>query len=180
MMHVPGKRLQTPHLQTANRAFLFVHDSGDIFVWQSGDIFQDQNLLLIEYGVEGRHFTRAADNSPVKTELGKKELSGAYPNLGGHPPAIFGNADAPDYVRQTITYQNENLKYLEKDLFKGIKLELPAAYAAAYKPSEDKIKDILAGRRPISEIDSIVKEYMAAGGEEGRTFMEKTLADNGR
>lgn len=135
---------------------------------------------LIEYGVEGKHFTRAADNSPIKTELGKKELSGAYPNLSGRPPAIFGSADAPDYVRQTVTYQNENLKYLEKDLFKGIKLELPANYAAANQPAEDKIQDILSGRRRVSELDAIVKEFMANGGDDGRDFLEKTLVDNDR
>ncbi len=142
--------------------------------------FGSKERELIEFGVEGKHFTRSADNSPVKTDLGNKELSGAYPNLSGHPPVIIGSSDAPNFVRETVTYQNEYLKYLEKDLFKGIKLELPANYSAANQPAEDKVKDILSGRRKISELDAIVKEYMANGGNEGRDFMEKTLADNDR
>ena len=44
---------------------------------------------LREYGVEGKHFTRAADGSPAKTDLGRKEIGSQF-QLPGRPGAHRG------------------------------------------------------------------------------------------
>jgi putative aldouronate transport system substrate-binding protein len=135
---------------------------------------------LREYGVEGKHFTRAADGSPVPNELGRKELGSQYNFLVGRVPVQVRTADVPNYVTDLINYGNQTVKYLDKELTAGIKLELPANYSKVLKPTEDKILDILRGRRPVSDLDQVVKEWRSSGGDEGRAFLEKTLADNGR
>ncbi len=89
-------------------------------------------------------------------------------------------ADVPNYVQDLISYSNATVKYLEKDLTAGIKLELPANYSKAIQPAEDKILDVLRGRRPLSDLDQITKEWRTSGGDEGRAFLEKALSDNGR
>ena len=63
-------------------------------------------------------------------------------------------ADVPNYVQDLISYSNATVKYLEKDLTAGIKLELPANYSKAIQPAEDKILDVLRGRRPLSDLDA--------------------------
>jgi len=135
---------------------------------------------LGSYGVEGKHFTRAADNSPIPTDLGRREVAGQYTSLGGRVPAVVGTADVPTFVQDLLGYLRTTIKFLEPDLFAGIKLELPANYSRVLVPTEDRINDVLRGRRPIGDLQHIVDEWRATGGDEGRAFLEKTLANNGR
>jgi putative aldouronate transport system substrate-binding protein len=135
---------------------------------------------LREYGVEGKHFTRGADGSPAPTELGRKEIGSQYSYLAGRVPTVVKTADVPNYVQDLIGYSMNTLKYLEKELTAGIKLELPANYSKVLTPTDDKIMDVLRGRRPLGDLDQITKEWRTNGGDEGRAFLEKALADNGR
>ncbi|WP_229401713.1 extracellular solute-binding protein [Micromonospora okii] len=142
--------------------------------------FGSREFELREYGVEGKHFTRAADGSPLPTDLGRKELGAQYTHIGGRVPVKVRSGDTPNFVRDYLDYYRKNIGLMEKDLFAGIKLELPANWSKLLQPTEDKIRDILRGRRPIGDLDGVAKEFLASGGEEGRAFFEKALADNGR
>jgi putative aldouronate transport system substrate-binding protein len=142
--------------------------------------FGSREFELREYGVEGRHFTRAADGSPAPTDLGRKEIAGQLTMLGGRVPVKVRSGDTPDYVQDYLGYYRKHLPLMEQDLFAGIKLELPANWSKIISPTEDKIEDILRGRRPIGDLDQVTKEFLSTGGEEGRAFFEKALADNGR
>lgn len=135
---------------------------------------------LREYGVEGKHFTRSADGSPNPTDLGRKEKASQFDFLVGRVPTVVSTADVPNYVKDLIDYSNATAKYLEKELTTGIKLEMPANAAKVVQPAEDKILDILRGRRPLGDLDAVVKEWRTGGGDEARVFLEKALADNGR
>ncbi|WP_329102317.1 extracellular solute-binding protein [Micromonospora sp. NBC_01699] len=142
--------------------------------------FGSREYELREYGVEGKHFTRAADGSPIPTELGRKEKASQYDYLGGRVPVKVRSGDTPNYVQDYLGYHRATITHLEPDLFAGIKLELPANYSKVLVPSEDKINDILRGRRPIGDLDQVVREFRSGGGDEGRAFLEQALADNGR
>ena len=133
---------------------------------------------LREYGVEGKHFTRGADGTPTPNDLGRKENTFQFGFLVGRNPAIIQTPDSPNYVKDLLTYSNATVKYLEKDPWAGIKLEFPANYSKVIQPAEDKIQDVLRGRRPVSDIDTIVKEWRDGGGEEGRQFLTKALTDS--
>lgn len=61
-----------------------------------------------------------------------------------------------------------------------MKLEMPAAYKANQVPTEDKITDMLRGRRPLSDIDAIVQEWKANGGDEARELLARSLPKAGR
>jgi putative aldouronate transport system substrate-binding protein len=142
--------------------------------------FGSKEYELNRYGVEGKHFKRGSDGSPLSTELGQKELADQFRLIGGRVPAEVGTAETPNYLQDSIAYQTATMKYLENDFFKGIKLEYPANYSKLLEVTEDKITDVLRGRRPLADIDDIVKEWRNSGGDEGRAFFEKALADNGR
>jgi putative aldouronate transport system substrate-binding protein len=62
----------------------------------------------------------------------------------------------------------------------GLKLEYPGNFSKIIITTEDKLNDVVRGRRPLGDLDQIVKEWRATGGDEGRAFFEKALADNGR
>ncbi len=132
------------------------------------------------YGVEGKHFTRAPDNSPIATDLGRKEIANQFWLLGGRAPVLVGSSEVPSYVKDLLDYTQETVKHLEVDLFQGIKIEMPASYSKIIISTEDKIKDMVRGRRPLSDLDQIVREWRRSGGDDARAFLEKALADNGR
>jgi putative aldouronate transport system substrate-binding protein len=142
--------------------------------------FGSKEYELAQYGVEGKHFVRAPDHSPVPTDVGRKEINGQYGLLGGRYPAVVGTADVPGFVEDLLGYTRATIKYMEPDLFKGIKIELPPNYSKLIVGTEDKIADVQRGRRPLSDLAVIVKDWRSTGGDEGREFLEKTLADNGR
>jgi putative aldouronate transport system substrate-binding protein len=142
--------------------------------------FGTKEWELREYGKEGVHFTRDSAGAPVATELAQKEIAFQYGFIVGRTPALVSKPETPNFVKDTITYQNSMVRYMEKDPWEGIKLEMPANYSKVLVPTEDKITDIIRGRRPISDLDSIVKEWKSGGGDEGRDFLAKALSDNGR
>jgi putative aldouronate transport system substrate-binding protein len=142
--------------------------------------FGSKEHELNAYGVEGKHFTRAPDGSPLATALGRSELAEQYRFLGGRAPVLVATADVPTFLPDLLAYSKATIKYREPDLFQGIKLEFPANYSKLLVNTDEKINDVVRGRRPLTDVDQIVKEWRRAGGDEGRAFFEKALADNGR
>jgi putative aldouronate transport system substrate-binding protein len=134
---------------------------------------------LREYGVEGKHHTRSAAG-PSKTELGFKEIANQYFFISGRSPFVQPYPQTPQYVADLLAYCNASVKYLEKDPWLGLKFEMPAKFKAAMVPSEDKMTDIVRGRRPLTDIDAVVAEWRAAGGDEARTLLGTALTDAGR
>jgi putative aldouronate transport system substrate-binding protein len=84
----------------------------------------------------------------------------------------------PNYVNDSLAYARTALKYREPNPFAGIKIELPPNVSRVIVPTEFKIIDIIRGRRPIGDLAQIVHEWRRSGGDEGREFLEKVLADN--
>ncbi|MEV7225714.1 MULTISPECIES: extracellular solute-binding protein [Polymorphospora] len=138
--------------------------------------FGTKEFDLREYGVEGVHHTRSADG-PAKTELGFKEIQNQYFFVSGRSPVIQPTPQTPNFVQDLLTYSNTTVRHLEKDPWEGLKFEMPAKYKAAAVPTEDKITDIVRGRRPISDLDAVVSEWRAGGGDEAREMLGTALSD---
>jgi putative aldouronate transport system substrate-binding protein len=130
---------------------------------------------LNQYGIEGRHFVRLSDGSPFLTELGRKENSSQYRYISGRVPSLVGSADVPNYVQEFLRYSRTTYAYREPDPFRGIRLDYPPNYSRLITPTEDKVRDIIRGRRPVSDMDQIAREWRKSGGDEGRRFFEKAL-----
>ncbi|MFI9638819.1 extracellular solute-binding protein [Micromonospora sp. NPDC051925] len=138
-----------------------------------------QEAQLRDFGVAGKHHT-PSPNGPVKTELAFKEIANQYFFISGRNPTVGPFPDTPNYVRDALAYYNETVKFLEKDPWDGLKLEMPATYKASQVPLEDKFTDVLRGRRPLTDVDSIVQEWKANGGDEARQLLAKALSEAGR
>jgi putative aldouronate transport system substrate-binding protein len=70
---------------------------------------------------------------------------------------------------------------METNPWDGIKLEFPATYKSQTVPYEDKITDIVRGRRPLTEFDGLINEWKSAGGgNEARDFLAKARSDAGK
>ncbi|TCB99726.1 extracellular solute-binding protein [Micromonospora zingiberis] len=137
-----------------------------------------QEAQLRDFGVEGRHHTRTP-NGPIKTDLAFKEIANQYFFISGRNPTIGPFAETPTYVQDALAYSNAMVRYLEKDPWAGVKVEMPAAFKANQVPTEDKFTDVLRGRRPLSDVDSILQEWKAAGGEAARQLLADSLPKAG-
>jgi putative aldouronate transport system substrate-binding protein len=128
--------------------------------------------------MEGKHFTRGHDGAPVPTELARTEIGNQVELLGGRFPVVVSSEDVPNYVPELLAYSRATAKYIEPDLFQGMKVQLPGNFSKNVVLSEDKLSDILRGRRPESDLAAIVQEWRATGGDEARAFLEKALSEN--
>ncbi|MEV4110592.1 sugar ABC transporter substrate-binding protein [Nonomuraea sp. NPDC049695] len=133
-----------------------------------------------KYGVEGTDWKdRDANGFPVYTKKGQQEAQ---------PPTYFFLANqvepmapyTPDYIKTYGDYLDVWYKSVEDYPFKGLRTQDPSRMAAAQQPMEDKVLDIVKGRRPLSDLSTVVQQWRDAGGEEARTFYTKVLKDNGR
>jgi putative aldouronate transport system substrate-binding protein len=139
--------------------------------------FGTEEFELRTYGVRDKHFTMGA-NGPQFTSLGNKEAAGpTYYFLGGHVPEIT-QSGLPGYVQALWDWESEASKHLEDDPFGAIRVEDPSNFAAIQTPTEDKVNDIIRGKRPLSDLKQVVQEFKSGGGDEGRTFYQKVLEDN--
>jgi putative aldouronate transport system substrate-binding protein len=91
---------------------------------------------------------------------------------------LVGSSEVPNYVTDLLAYTRRTATFLEEDPFEGMKLEKPPNFGLI--ATEDKIKDVIRGRRPSSDLKQIIAEWRRTGGDETREFLEKTLAESGR
>ncbi len=142
--------------------------------------FGTQEYELRELGVAGRHF-EPTPAGPVRTELSFQEVANQYRWISGRPPVEQPTPDTPDYPRQYVEFNNNSIvPFREEDPWQGLQLEWPARYGAINAATEGKINDVLRGRRPLSDLDTIVAEWRAGGGDEARAFLATALEDAGR
>jgi putative aldouronate transport system substrate-binding protein len=146
--------------------------------WNSAP-FGTREFQLREFGVEGKHHTMEA-GGPAKIDLGFKEIANQYFFISGRTPVIQPTPQTPTYVQESLAYSNAMVKFIEKDPWDGLKFEMPARFKAQVVPIEDKITDIVRGRRPISDLDGVVKEWRNGGGDEARQLLGSALSDAGR
>ncbi len=112
--------------------------------------------------------------APGGHRTGPQEIANQYGFIGGRVPAFVSKPRRPTYVKDLLTYSNE---------YGQVPGEGPVGRASSWRcrpttrrfnqPTEDKITDVVRGRRPISDLDTIVKEWRSTGGDEGRELIAK-------
>jgi putative aldouronate transport system substrate-binding protein len=132
--------------------------------------FGTKEYELRQYGVEGKHFTRSSDGTPVTNDLYVKEYANQFSFMSGRNPAIVGGPDTPNYVEDRTRWDGNAVQYMEPNPWASYKVEQPTNLAKLTTPTLDKITDIIRGRRPLTDLKGIVEEWKANGGNEGRDF----------
>ncbi|GAB3659458.1 hypothetical protein [Glycomyces tarimensis] len=133
---------------------------------------------ILEYGVEGEHFTYGDDGTPVFTELGTAVVQAPvnYKTFSGKVQSFL--TGAPEMVQARFDYNASMKDYIEENIWEGMRVEAPADFVAASQALEDQENDIAYGRAELSEIEGMVETFLNNGGEAGRehfTAAYKTL-----
>lgn len=137
--------------------------------------FGTKEWELRQYGVEGLHFTRGSDNVPKSNDLYNNEYANQYTFMSGRNAAVTGGSDTPNFVQDYTTWTKIAVPHLEVNPWAGIKTEEPVKLSQLNTPTLDLIKDVVRGRRPLSDWPAIVADWRKNGGDEGRDFFAKAL-----
>ncbi len=130
---------------------------------------------LRQYGVEGVHFTRGSDNVPKTNDTYNNEYANQYTFMSGRLAAVTGGSDTPNFVQDYTNWTKNAVQYLEPNPWAGVKIEQPTKLSQLNTPTQDLIKDVVRGRRPLSDWPGIVADWKKNGGDEGRDFFAKAL-----
>ncbi|MBV9327445.1 MAG: hypothetical protein JO352_27205 [Chloroflexi bacterium] len=85
-------------------------------------------------------------------------------------PAVIYTPDIPNYARTLSDAEHTLIPYNVSDPTVGLISPTQTTNGAALgQPVADGTTDIVVGRRPISDCDGLVRDYIAAGGEQIRT-----------
>ncbi|MCX0247334.1 extracellular solute-binding protein [Streptomyces drozdowiczii] len=138
--------------------------------------FGSLEYTLINYGVEGKDFTRDDKGNPALTKQGTQDVTVPWKFAASAVPAIF-SADSEQGVR-----------HVHDTFTKMIPMMVPDPTLQYSSPTWDSksagslgtlkgdvLKDIISGRKPMSAYDQLVKDYLAKGGEKARGEFEEAF-----
>jgi putative aldouronate transport system substrate-binding protein len=136
--------------------------------------FGSEEHMLANYGVKDVDYTLDANGNPVLTQQGQQDYSTAWIFLA-RPPEVLYDANAPDFAR---TVQADQAPYIQvgiTDPTYGLFSPTAAAGAAIESTFTAGVDDIVFGRRPLTDLDQLVKDWRAQGGDKMRAEYEQLL-----
>lgn len=131
--------------------------------------FGTEEYQLINYGVEGVHFTKDADNIPQTTDKGRAEVTSTYAFLV-NSPIVNAMVQYPGYVQSASDWEARQAPHVVEEQFFGLQIEEPSKFGSLSKPFDDLAKDIARGRKKISDLDGEIATWKKNGGDELREF----------
>ncbi len=143
--------------------------------------FGSEEYMVTKFGVEGKDFTYDDRGSPNYTQQGTAELPGG-PNtcpwgyVGTSAPYLF-SPSVPDYAKFASAEERGLLDVGVADPTLGHYSPTDAKQGAQLAQLIfDRVSSIAAGRKPISDLDQLIKDWKAAGGDKIRAEYEKAIA----
>lgn len=131
--------------------------------------FGTEEYMLINNGVEGTHYTLDAQNIPQATEKGKQEVTSTYSFLV-NSAVVNNQVQYPGYVQTKTEWEVRQAPHVIEDLFYGLQIQEPNKFGSLGAPFEDLAKDILRGRKSLSDLDGAIDTWKRNGGDELREF----------
>lgn len=134
--------------------------------------FGTAEYQLINYGVEGTHYTLDASGLPVPTDQAQTEVQPSYIFLVD-PPVVNAKVALPDYVEASSAWSARNAEFLVEPLFYGQNITEPSQFASLAQPFVDLEKDIARGRKSLADLDAAIETWRTSGGDELRAFYQE-------
>lgn len=131
--------------------------------------FGTEERQLIAYGIEGRDFTRGPSGAPILTDQGRLDLmQWVVADIVNPAPSYFDPL-GPDFVQHVVNALKQYEAVGVQDPTVGFYSESAGRQGLiANQRFGDGVTDIVAGRRPLSDLDSLVSEWRSGGGEQVR------------
>lgn len=131
--------------------------------------FGTEENRLVNYGVEGVHYERDAQNIPQTTDKGRAEVTSTYAFLVNSAP-VNSMVQYPGYVQSASDWEARQAPFVKEPEFFGLQIEEPSKFGSLSKPFDDLAMDIARGRKKIGDLDSAIATWKKDGGDGLREF----------
>jgi putative aldouronate transport system substrate-binding protein len=139
--------------------------------------FSSQEWALLNYGVEGTHFSRGAQGVPVLTDKGKAEVLSTWKYITNNPQVLYDTNRSQEYATSIQEDEKAMADVAIVDQTLGF-------YSATYSSQQalldqamtDGVSDIVIGRSQLSDLDGLVRDWRNNGGDKARTEYQDALA----
>ncbi|WP_335972429.1 extracellular solute-binding protein [Streptomyces sp. CA2R106] len=142
--------------------------------------FGTKEYELTHYGVEGVHFTRGKDGSPLPTKLGQVENITNLPfrYLAEGPQVLF-LPGFPDATKALHAWQQKVVPVAIRDASYGLQSATFNSQGTTLKADmDDTITSVIAGREPLSALDGAISKWRSGGGDRMADEYAKEHASN--
>ncbi|MET9378118.1 Tat pathway signal sequence domain protein [Streptomyces sp. NPDC002992] len=133
--------------------------------------------MLTDYGVEGVDHT-VKNGLPVKTDQGNNEVNSSWLFVANPAPYI-AHPDTPEVTRAMVEWQQRMGAFTSKSSFYGMTVTEPSQWIGLMNDFEQLEKDIVRGRKKLSDMQQAVSEWKSKGGDQLRDWYKKLLDSNG-
>lgn len=139
--------------------------------------FGCQEDLLLSFGVEGVDYTLDAQGNPVLTERGNADANYVpWKYLTQRPPVLY-QPDIPDFAQQVSAAENLLIPMGVADPSVGYVSETGVTRGISLNATvNDGIRDIIAGRRPVADLDALARDWRSGGGDQIRKELQDARA----
>jgi putative aldouronate transport system substrate-binding protein len=139
--------------------------------------FSSQEWALLNYGVEGVHFSRNPQGVPVLTDQGKTEVLSTWKYITNNPQVLYDTNRSQEYA----TNIQEDEKAMADVAIADPTLGLYSPTYTAQQPLLDQamtdgVSDIVIGRAQLSDLDGLLKDWRTNGGDKARAEYQDALA----
>jgi putative aldouronate transport system substrate-binding protein len=141
--------------------------------------FGSQERLLLEYGVKDIDYHLDEKGNPIPTPQGGPDATFAWGpmHFGAHSPDPLYNAPTPDYGPAMQADEQVMVPEGVPDLTIGVYSTTDGTKGVAINQTFGSgVVDIIAGRRPIGDLDQLVKDWVNNGGDQIRAEYAQGIA----
>jgi putative aldouronate transport system substrate-binding protein len=139
--------------------------------------FGSQERALLDYGVEGEHYTRDAQGIPALTEKGKTESVTTWKYITNNPQVLFSPNRSQEYATNIQADEKAMADVAIADPTLG---SFSATYSAQKvnldQAMSDGLADIVVGRSPLSDLEGLVGAWRSNGGDKARVEYQEAIA----
>lgn len=147
-----------------------------VWNWICGP-FGSEERLLWEYGVEGIDWNRDANGNIAQTQRGPADSTFVPIRFGPHSPDVLYNPPTPDYGPEMQKLEQRMVPLGVMDPTLGLYSPTDGAKGAPLNATFSAgMTDIVAGRRPIEQVQQVINEWKSGGGDQIRSEYEQALA----
>jgi putative aldouronate transport system substrate-binding protein len=140
--------------------------------------FGSQEQLLLYYGLEGQDYKMDATGNPVPTTEGTSRAGYVPWRYIGQHPFVYYQADLPGFAKASYEAEHAVYPFGIPDPTDGY--YAPTFYgrgATAETAFFDGVREIVLGRKPMSEYDDVVREWNSTAGDQvKREYMDAMAA----
>jgi putative aldouronate transport system substrate-binding protein len=139
--------------------------------------FGSQEYTLLNYGVEGTHYTRDANGVPQLTDKGRSEVLSTWKYITNNPQVLFSPDRSKDYATDIQSDEKAMGDVAISDPTLGYFSQTYSSQQALLDQAmNDGVNDIVVGRSQVSDLDGLVRDWRNNGGEKGRGEYQDAIA----